>query len=180
VSSLAEIIGAGVDDNGALRSIISSVLSRGLNCGRGEGRTYADNAVWADELDQSVGDGADGVALGISLEVTEIANVTLLVGWGTVVLALGVDCCDALAGILRTLWLWLRRGGGVSQWGPAEVQPLVLSPNWWTWMPRSALASLPVMFHEMVVFEFSSACSKVTVPVTLESPRSCATAERVR
>jgi hypothetical protein len=27
------------------------------------------------------------------------------------------------------------------QWGPALVQPLVLSPNWWTCMPRSALGS---------------------------------------
>jgi len=36
------------------------------------------------------------------------------------------------------------------------------------------------MFHEMVVLEFSSACSKVTLPVTLESPRSCATAVRLR
>jgi hypothetical protein len=57
------------------------------------------------------------------------------------------------------------------------VHPLVLSPKAWTCMPRSALASLPVMFHEMVVFEDSSACSKVTVPLTLESPRRTATAQ---
>lgn len=29
------------------------------------------------------------------------------------------------------------------QCGPADVQPLVLSPNWWMCMPRSALESLP-------------------------------------
>lgn len=62
-----------------------------------------------------------------------------------------------------------------SQWGPAEVQPLVLSPNWWTCMPRSALGSLPVTSHVMVVGEDSDSCSKVTVPVTFESPRRVAT-----
>ena len=55
------------------------------------------------------------------------------------------------------------------------MQPLVLSPKAWTCMPRSALASWPVMFHETVVCEFSSACSKVTVPLMLESPRRTAT-----
>ena len=55
------------------------------------------------------------------------------------------------------------------------MQPLVLSPKAWTCMPRSALASWPVMFHEMVVLDDSSACSKVTVPLTLESPRRTAT-----
>jgi hypothetical protein len=63
------------------------------------------------------------------------------------------------------------------QWGPADVQPLVLSPNWWTCMPRLALASWPVMFHEMVVGEDSEACSKVTVPVIFESPRMNATTQ---
>ena len=51
------------------------------------------------------------------------------------------------------------------------MQPLVLSPKVWMWKPRLALASLPVMSQVMVVGEFSSACSKVTVPETLESPR---------
>lgn len=55
------------------------------------------------------------------------------------------------------------------------MQPLVLSPKAWTWMPRSALASWPVMFQEMVVGADSDSCSKVTVPLTLESPRRTAT-----
>ena len=55
------------------------------------------------------------------------------------------------------------------------MQPLVLSPKAWMCMPRSALASLPVMFHVMVVSADSEACSKVTVPLTLESPRRTAT-----
>ena len=42
-------------------------------------------------------------------------------------------------------------------------------------MPRLALASLPVMFHVMVVGEVSEVCSKETVPVIFESPRMKAT-----
>lgn len=57
------------------------------------------------------------------------------------------------------------------------MQPLVLSPNWWTWNARSALASWPLMSHEMLVETPSFACSKVTVPASLESPRRTATAE---
>jgi hypothetical protein len=56
------------------------------------------------------------------------------------------------------------------------VQPLVLSPNWWMCMPRSALGSWPEIFHETTVGEDSSACSKVTVPEIFESPRTDATA----
>lgn len=37
-------------------------------------------------------------------------------------------------------------------------------------MPRLALLSWPVRSHEMVVGEDSEVCSKVTVPLTLESP----------
>jgi hypothetical protein len=55
------------------------------------------------------------------------------------------------------------------------VQPLVLSPKVWMCMPRSALASLPVTFQDTVVSAPSEACSKVTVPLTLESPRITAT-----
>jgi hypothetical protein len=42
-------------------------------------------------------------------------------------------------------------------------------------MPRSALGSLPVISHVMIVGEDSDSCSKVTVPVTFESPRRVAT-----
>lgn len=60
-------------------------------------KTYADDAIWADELDQLVGGGAGGVSLGIGAEVSEVTNVTLLVGRGTVVLATGVDWGGRLA-----------------------------------------------------------------------------------
>jgi len=66
---------------------------------------------------------------------------------------------------------------GNLQCGPADVQPFVLSPKAWTCMPRSALASLPVRFQEMVVWPDSFSCSKVTVPLTLESPRTTATVD---
>ena len=58
------------------------------------------------------------------------------------------------------------------------MQPLVLSPKVWMCMPRSALASLPVTFQEIWVSADSEACSKVTVPLTLESPRITATAKK--
>ncbi len=42
-------------------------------------------------------------------------------------------------------------------------------------MPRSAFGSLPVISHVMVVGADSESCSKVTVPLMLESPRTVAT-----
>ena len=66
-------------------------------CGETSGETYADDAIWADELDQLVGGGTGGVSLGIGAEVAEVTNVALLVGGGTVVLATGVDLGRKLA-----------------------------------------------------------------------------------
>jgi hypothetical protein len=68
VVALAEIVSAGVDNDGT------------TNDGLG-----------ADELDELVGHGALGVALGISLEVAEVTNVADLVGRSTVGLAVGVE-----------------------------------------------------------------------------------------
>jgi len=53
---------------------------------------------------------------------------------------------------------------------------LVLSPKVWMWKPRFALASLPVMSQVTLVGADSDSCSKMTLPVTLESPRRTATA----
>ena len=53
--------------------------------------TYANDAVGADQLDERVGDGALGVALGVGLDVAEVTDVTVVVGGGTVGLAVGVD-----------------------------------------------------------------------------------------
>lgn len=53
--------------------------------------TYAENGLGANQLDQAVLLGADGVTLSISLEVAEITDVTVLIGGSTVVLAEGVD-----------------------------------------------------------------------------------------
>lgn len=66
--ALAKVVGAGVNDHGA-----------------------ANDAVGADQLDQVVGNGALGVALSISVDVAEIANVADLIGGSTVVLAEGVE-----------------------------------------------------------------------------------------
>jgi hypothetical protein len=165
--------------------------------GGGENRTYADDALGADELDELVGYASLGVALTVCLEVAQVANVAGLVLGGAVVLAVGVDCTCMSSGYLctptipyilipapsqKTGWeqergmdRWRKNQVRHLQCGPALVHPFVLSPKAWTCMPRSALASLPVMFHEMVVWLDSFSCSKVTVPLTLESPRRTAT-----
>jgi hypothetical protein len=59
--------------------------------------------------------------------------------------------------------------------GPAEVHPLVLSPNWWTWNPLKEFGSLPAISQVMVVGPSSVVCSKFTTPDTLESPLNTAT-----
>lgn len=53
--------------------------------------TYADDALGPDELDVLVRHGALGVALAVRLDVAEVTNVAVLVGRGTVGLAVGVD-----------------------------------------------------------------------------------------
>ena len=49
------------------------------------------NALGADQLDVLVRDGALGVALGVGLEVAQVADVALAVGGGAVGLVVGVD-----------------------------------------------------------------------------------------
>ena len=85
VATLAEIVGAGMDNDGSLTACQS--------CSRGTGVyiSYADDAVGADQLDQGVGGRALGVALGIGLDVAEIANVAGLVGGSTVGLLVRVE-----------------------------------------------------------------------------------------
>lgn len=62
------------------------------NIFRARRRTYADDAVGADELDVRVHDGALGVALAISLDVAQVADVAGLIRGGAVRLVVGVDC----------------------------------------------------------------------------------------
>ena len=169
VSAFAQVVGARVHDDGP-----------------------PEDALGADQLDLLVRDGALGVALGVRLEVTEVADVAFCVGGGAVGLAEGVDCGrKEKRKIVLAGYYWVAWVGGCSlfaeamveyvggevylQCGPALVQPLVLSPNWWTCMPRSAEASWPVMSQETVVGADSDDCSKWTVPPTLESPRRTAT-----
>lgn len=54
-------------------------------------KTYAQNALGTDQLDKLVLNGAVGVALSISLEVTKVTNVTVGISGSTVGLAEGVD-----------------------------------------------------------------------------------------
>jgi len=67
VSSLAEIVGAGMDNDGSLEQGQSQLLyEKGSQHGD---PTYANDALGSDELDELVLDGALGVALAIGLEV---------------------------------------------------------------------------------------------------------------
>jgi hypothetical protein len=53
--------------------------------------TYANDALGANQLDELVDNGALGVAVVIGLDVAEITDVAVLIGRGTVSLAVGVD-----------------------------------------------------------------------------------------
>lgn len=53
--------------------------------------TYANNAVFTDQLDLLVLNGSDRVALSIGGDVTQVTNVADLIGGSTVGLAEGVD-----------------------------------------------------------------------------------------
>ena len=68
VSTLAEIIGASVDNNGA-----------------------ANDTLRSNELNQLVLNASLSVTLGIGLEVTKVTNVALLILWGAVSLVVGVE-----------------------------------------------------------------------------------------
>lgn len=74
VLALAEVVSASVDDDSA-----------------------AEDALGADQLDELVGDGALSVALGVGLEVAQVADVALAVGGGAVGLVVGVDCGGRMA-----------------------------------------------------------------------------------
>jgi hypothetical protein len=86
VLALAEIVGAGVDDNGA-----------------------AEDALRADQLDELVRDGALGVALAVGLEVAQVADVALAVGGSTVGLVVRVDWEGMVLVVMELGWLvgWL-------------------------------------------------------------------------
>lgn len=54
-------------------------------------KTYAQNTLGTNQLNKPVLHGADGVTLGIGLDVTKVTDVALLVVGSTVGLAEGVD-----------------------------------------------------------------------------------------
>jgi hypothetical protein len=54
----------------------------------------AKNALRADQLDELVRDAARGVALGVGLEIAQVADVALAVAGGAVGLVVGVDCTE--------------------------------------------------------------------------------------
>jgi hypothetical protein len=75
-----------VDNNGSLYFCQSESTSQNVIID-----THANDAVRANQLDKRVSDGALGIALGVSLDVSEITNVTGLVRRSTVGLVVRVD-----------------------------------------------------------------------------------------
>ena len=90
VAALAEIVGTGVDDDGALFVCVSSGYRKRV-VERERKKTYANNALRPDQLDQLISVASLSVTLAISLEVAQVTNVALLVVGRTVSLVLGVD-----------------------------------------------------------------------------------------
>lgn len=68
MTTLSQIVGASMDDDGT-----------------------SDDALWTDQLDVLVSDGALAVALAVGLEVAEVTNVTLSVGGSAMLFAVWVD-----------------------------------------------------------------------------------------
>ena len=62
-------------------------------------KTYANDALGSDQLDELILDGSLGVALGISLEVAQISDVTDVGGAVAVGCAVGVDCFTPSVGL---------------------------------------------------------------------------------
>jgi|SRR5687767_2904628 hypothetical protein len=82
-------------------------------------RTYANDAVGTNELDEVVGHGALGVALTISLDVAEITDMASLIGGSTVGLAVRVDYMHLSALIIAAMSplgskLTVRASGGAA------------------------------------------------------------------
>lgn len=85
VVTLAEVVSAGVNNNGALHNCQLQLSSINIIVD-----TYADNALGANELDKLIGQSALGVALAIGFKVAQVANMASLIGGSTVGLAMGV------------------------------------------------------------------------------------------
>lgn len=96
MATLAEVVSASVDDDGATK-----------------------DALGADQLDELVGDRALSVTLAIGLEVTQVTNVALVILGSTVGLAVRVDCqcmsiCFFLVPVCRARTLTVRTGGSAA------------------------------------------------------------------
>ena len=58
--------------------------------------TYANDTGSSDQLDELIRDRALGVALSIGLEVAQVTNVTVAIGWRAMLLVFRVDYAHAL------------------------------------------------------------------------------------
>jgi hypothetical protein len=86
VSALAEVVSAAVHDNGALWHLLA-ILSKEICWSR----TYANDTLGADQLDQLVRVASLSIALAVGLEVAQVTDVALVVLGGAVGLVVRVD-----------------------------------------------------------------------------------------
>lgn len=90
VIALTEVIGASMDNDGALQECQHSrIIYRYSWKVRS---TYSDDTVGSNELNLLVLHGTLGVALAVRLDVSKVTYVSGLIGGSTVSLAMGVDC----------------------------------------------------------------------------------------
>jgi hypothetical protein len=121
VIRLSEVIGATVNDDSALSGLLASMLRHKV------ASAYSENALGSDQLNERVLNRAVRIAIGIGLDVSEVTNVTVAVARGAVVLPMRVDC--HFVSIMSIARLACIRAYSSLQCGPADVQPLVLSPK---------------------------------------------------
>jgi len=101
VAAPAEVIGAAMDDDGALYPCQIGSLHHSFTLGRqskiqrqtkSKRKTYTNDAVRADQLDQPIGNAALGIPLAVRHTVTQVTDMALVVFGGTVGFVVGVDC----------------------------------------------------------------------------------------
>jgi hypothetical protein len=91
VVALAKVVSAGVNDNGTLSTHqYNSSYPWSF-------RTYANDALWANELDQLVLDSALSISRCVGLEVAQVTNVAFGILGGAVGLAVRVDCGGSIS-----------------------------------------------------------------------------------
>ena len=96
-----------------------------------------EDALGADQLDELVRDGALGVALGVGLEVAQVADVALAVGGGAVGLVVGVDWMKREGMSVMVLLLLVVSNSTLRLW--VRLLPAPRAPRAWAAIPSMML-----------------------------------------